>query len=1434
LGGSPAYEAPQGELETALAALWAEVLGVPRVGRRDNFFELGGHSLLAIQLLERLRRSGWTVTVRTLFQHAVFADFAAQVAGEGMGEKDAAPLAVPPNLIPLACEAIRPEMLTLVALNQAHIDSIEAAVPGGAQNIQDIYPLAPLQQGIFFHHLLQTEGDVYVNALLLSFHTPELLHRFIDGLNQVIARHDILRTAFHWEGLPEPVQVVHRHARLDIDWFDKDGDEDRIAERLTAHVDSSRYRLDVRRAPLLRAIAAHDPGQDRWLLQLPHHHLTLDHTSDEILIEEISLILQGRQADLPEPVPFRRFVAQSRLGLSEQQHESFFRGMLGDVKEPTLPFGLNDVQGDGKLVEEIRLPLDASLSRQLREKAQRHGVSAATLFHLAWALVLSKVSGQDDVVFGTVLFGRMQSGAEADRALGLFINTLPIRIKLGARAVDACLKQTQSALVGLLAHEHASLTLAQRCSGMPAGSSLFSALLNYRHIGHEDRSGEAGQAWAGMDRLDFKERTNYPFTMSVDDLGAGFDLVAQVSDGVGAQRLCGYMQATLQWLIQSLGQGRLASELDVLTEQEHGALRQRGTNDLRYLNALPVHQLIEAQAERRADSTALVFGEEQLSHGELNARANRLAHRLVKLGVRPEVKVGIVLERSIEMVVGLLAILKAGGAYVPLDPQYPVDRLSYMVDDSGVALLLTQGEIDIGVAGGQPLAILSMDGLDLQDEPDHNPGVALRPDSLAYLIYTSGSTGRPKGVMLSHQGLSHFLLSMQAAPGMTEADTLVAVTSLSFDIAALELYLPLMVGARIVLAPREVTRDAEALARLVHESQTTVLQSTPAGWRLLREGGWPPAPLSGFKGLCGGEALQPDLAEDLAALGVELWNMYGPTETTIWSSSDRVEGGVPDLAAPIAGTRFHVLDAGLQAVPNEVPGELYIGGVGLARGYARRPGLTAERFVADPFDDTGAGRLYRTGDLVRWRTDGRLEYLGRLDHQVKVRGHRIELGEIEARLLAQPEVGDALVVARQEPSGVRLVAYVSPHAGQAIDTAALRDRLGLALPDYMVPAAIAVLERLPLNANGKIDRRALPDPGVVVERAHELPQGEVEAMLASIWAEVLGLERVGRHDNFFELGGHSLTALRVLTRVRASGDARLKFELPDLMRSPTIASLAERGQGQKSLTPLNGLAGDRPLYCIHPGMGTVMEYLPLARSLKAVRPVQGLACRTLFDLNHQDRSMSQMADDYVAMLRAAQPQGPYALLGWSLGGALAAMVAARLEAQGQAVAFLGLVDTHVPGIGLSEAGDWSEAFNASLQLVLPGLAHAHRLPEETGDLRLDEAAVVAKLKEILLALGDAVDAPYSGVGAEEIARIFMAGQAIARAVLGPVTECLPERLATEVHCWWSASRPDEEVAELVRQMPACQLTQRHIDADHFGIIHHALLLEEVTQAMALR
>ncbi|MBO9643775.1 MAG: amino acid adenylation domain-containing protein, partial [Pseudacidovorax sp.] len=1050
---------------------------------------------------------------------------------------------------------------------------IEAAVPGGAANIQDIYPLVPMQEGMLFHHLLHAGGDAYVMHIGLSFDSREGLEGFLAAFNQVIARHDILRTAVLWENLPQPVQVVWRHAPLRLQWLDPEreasGPLSDVAARLRGFVEPARLRIDVRRAPMLAAIAAHDPTQGRWLLQIPHHHLGVDHATIERIVEEIALLRQGRAEDLPAPVPFRRFVAQARLGVSEAEHEDFFRRMLGDVDEPTAPFGLMDVLADGSHVREAQLALEPALARQLRNEAQRHGVSAATLFHLAYALVISQSTGRNDVVFGTVLLGRMQGGAHAGQALGMFVNTLPLRARLGGRTVTQALREMQQGLTELLHHEQASLSLALRASAMPERLPLFTALLNYRHSAVGEAA--AAPAWPGMEVLDRQERTNYPFDLSVDDTGEGFVLVAQVEERIDPERVIALMLAATQAIVQALAlePERRISALDLVPARERAMLAAWGRGDGAGAGAPPAHRLFERQAQACPDAPALVSEGRTLSYAALDRQANRLAHHLIALGVRPEDRVGVALPRCADLFIGLLAVLKAGAAYVPLDPDYPAERLAHMVADSGMARVLTLSALQGRLPPSAGLTMVALDRLAFgPDAPVHDPALTVHPQQLAYVVYTSGSTGRAKGVAVPHGPLGMHLQAITRRYGLVRGDRLLQFTSISFDAAAEQWLGPWSTGATVVVAGAG-RQSPQELLRLACAEQVNVLYFAPALMRHVSEAALQGAAAPDVR-LCivGGEAWsRPDFLQANAAFGPErLHNAYGPTECVVtpcaWSGNGAVPDGGPTMPVGRAVGDRHavVLGADLDPLPRGAVGELYLGGQGLARGYLGRAAWSAERFVAAE----GGGRLYRTGDLVRWNERGELEYMGRADQQLKLHGFRIEPGEIESQLRAQPQVREAAVVAAQD----RLVAYVALHAGQVLDAAALRRHLEQTLPVHMVPALIVQVDALPLTPNGKLDRQALPLPGPAIERPYEAPHGEVEQALAAIWAQVLGVARVGRQDHFFELGGHSLAVLQVQTRVQAAFGVQLQlrtyFETPSLADVGAALREALAGSVQES------------------------------------------------------------------------------------------------------------------------------------------------------------------------------------------------------------------------------------------------------------------------------
>jgi len=1432
---SAQYEPPQGETEETLAAIWSEVLGVERVGRHDNFFELGGHSLLALSVLERMRVRGLESQVRTLFQSPELATFAKALSLEPNRKQ----LVVPPNRIPEHCQSIQPDMLTLIDLDTDEISRIEDAVPGGATNIQDIYPLAPLQEGILFHHRLQEEGDTYVLPCLLGFDSQERLEQFVAGFNQLITRHDILRTAVLWEGLHEPVQVVHRHASLEVEWLELEetGVSCSVSERLNAYVDPEHYRIDVRQAPMARAIAAQDSEQGRWLLQLPSHHLVLDHTTLDLLVDEIALIQQGREGELPKPLPFRNFVAQARLGVSPVEHEAFFREKLGDVDEPTAPFGLLDVRGDGSGIEEIRLPLTEELAQQVRQQAQRHGVSTATLFHLAWAHVLSKTTGRDDVVFGTLLFGRMQGIEGAERALGMFINTLPIRIRLGTNSVADCLRQTHSELAELLNHEHASLGLAQRCSGVGGGSPLFSTLLNYRYSTPE-KEDATSRAWDGMEALGNRGRTNYPIVMSVDDLGEGFQLVGQTSRLISAQRLCDYLCTSIAGIIESLKTApqQAVSNITLLGEDEKYLLNEWGESSDQIPDTPPIHHLIERQAAVIPEATALVFENTSLSFAELNTRANRLSNYLIGMGVRSETRVGIAMERSIEMVVGLLGILKAGGAYVPLDPDYPSERLAYIAEDSGIELLITQQHLRELLPVIDGLNVIELDRLDVAHHASTNPEVELHGEHLAYVIYTSGSTGKPKGAAIRHDSLTNCMVWMQQTYQLNDTDAVLHKAPFGFDVSVWEIFWPLSVGVRLVVAQPGDHRDPERIIELIQRHGVTTLNFVPSMLKAFLT--YPDVKTrTRLKHImCGGEAVPATLQQDVAECleGANLHDLYGPTETTIhvthWWCRGDTQRQIP-IGRPISGTRTYVLDDELTLVPQGVAGELYLGGVSLARGYLNRSDLTAERFVADPF--AAGERLYRTGDLVRWREDGQLEYLGRLDHQVKIRGLRIELGEIEAELLSQPEVRETVVVAQEGLNGSRLVAYVVPQVGIELDTTILRERLGQRLPDYMVPGVVVMLDSLPLNANGKVERKALPEPNVEEGRKYVAPSTRAARKLAEIWQEVLGIKRIGETDNFFELGGDSLLSLQVMSRVQVLEEPQLNFKLFDLMQKPTIADLLGVRKNTKVLPKgaimLNGeCANQPPLFCIHAVMGTVFDYQPLARRLHGVCTVYGLPSRMLTDPQHRDSSLEAMADDYVETIRRIQPVGPYRLLGWSLGGALAAMIAARLEGLGQGVSQLALIDPYIPGGGPHSEDSWQRDLVSFSSVILPGASLEAFESNEEDTKEPSEEEIAIKLERSIASSDIHGREGYAALGSEALARIFCVARYLK--LLSQQLDTLPA-LNCEVDCWWEAGRAWEEQQALANQLNSVPKTSIETLNDHFSIITDSALLSQLEKRL---
>jgi amino acid adenylation domain-containing protein len=1164
------YEAPQGAAEEVLASIWRSLLRVERVGRQDNFFELGGHSLLIVQLMERLRRVGLYLQGRSVFERPTLAALANMLSYERSVEGD-----IPPNLIPPGCRSIVPQMLPLVELSQEHIDQIVHEVPGGAQNIQDIYPLTPLQEGILFHHLLDAGADTYVLPTLLELSSRAQLDSWINALQRVVDRHEILRSAVMWELLPRPVQVVCCRAKVPVEELRLDPDRDPVAE-LEARMKSAQRRLNLARAPLLQLQIAPDTHSDRWYVLLQLHHLVCDGQSVAIVISEVIALLEGRGQTLPPPVPYRNHVAQALAYAQAHDGDAFFRRKLGDVDEPTAPFGLLDVRGDGSRTELAGQELQSAFALRIRAQARRLGMSAATLFHAVWGLVVARTSGRDDVVYGSVLLGRLRGSAGAQQILGMFINTLPLRLLLRDITAQELVEQTHRELFELLDHEHMSLAAAQRCSGISGSGPLFSSLLNYRH---SDRSRSDWGSTAGVRVLASRAWTNYPFMLAVDDLGDGFILWAQSDERVAPRRLIGYVTTAMESLLEALEKEpqRPLRALSILPDGElYQVIRAFNETAACYPRHKLIHELFEEQVQRTPHATAVMHSERCMSYAEVNSGANRLARYLRHNGVGPDQIVAICVERGLDMVVGLLGILKAGGAYTPLDPAYPPERLAYMLEDARPQAVLTQERLRSTLPDKQSTVIsldVTLRGIAGYAEDNLSAAeTGAGANNLVYVIYTSGSTGQPKGTAMPHRSMVNLIEWHREHLCCREEHRVLQFAALSFDVAFQEIFSTLCTGGTLVMLDEWIRRDPQALLEFLTDYSIyrlflppLVLQSLAESFAHSRT-----TPRALKEIITAGEQLRisQEIVNLVEALGsCSLHNHYGPTETHVVTALTLTGDPhqwptLPTIGRPISNAQIYVLDERLQPVPIGVAGEVYIGGAGVAHGYLRRPELTERRFILDPFASEPGALLYRTGDLGKYLSDGTLEYLGRNDYQIKIRGYRIEPGEIEGAISRHERVKEAVVLAREDAPGQRqLVAYVTYRDANGPGREELRSHLKVLLPEYMVPSAFVILDRLPLTPNGKLDRRALPAPDLdsYARSQYEAPQGRTEEVLAEIWSGVLNVGRIGRDDDFFELGGHSLLGMRLIARIAQ----RLSIQPPvvTVFQYSTVRQMAQLVEG---------------------------------------------------------------------------------------------------------------------------------------------------------------------------------------------------------------------------------------------------------------------------------
>jgi amino acid adenylation domain-containing protein len=833
------------------------------------------------------------------------------------------------------------------------------------------------------------------------------------------------------------------------------------------------------------------------------------------------------------------------------------------------------------------------------------------------------------------------------------------------------------------------------------------------------------------------DTSKFDFTIELRSVGEAIEGVIEYNtelfDATTIDRLWGHLAAYLHRAIAAPEQR--AATISLLTSRERQqVLVEWNATERTYPRETPLVSLVEAQVERTPGAIAVVYGEKRLTYRELNERANQLAHELCKHGAGPDQLVGLFVERSIDMMVALLAIVKTGSAYLPLDPLLPAERLRYMLEDSGVRVVVTEKSLHGDLPAFAGLAIL-LEGTDWQENRRDNLVAAVGPEHMAYVIYTSGSTGKIKGVQVPRGALTNVLWSMREWLKLSECDRLLAVTTISFDIAGMDVWLPLLVGAQIVVASREAAADGNALRDLLDRHRITFLQATPVTWRLLFDSGWSGKP--DLQTVCTGEAMPLEVAAQLVPIVRRVWNLYGPTETTIWSTGYRVTDGQEPIliGRPVANTKCYILDGQGQPVPVGVTGELYIGGDGLARGYLNRPELTAEKFVADPFR-TGEERMYSTGDLARYRPDSNIECLGRIDHQVKIRGYRIELGEIEAVLKGQPEIKQAVVIAREDrPGEKRLVAYLVAAASTAPTTLELRTRLKRQLPDYMAPTAYVFLDQIPISSNGKIDRKALPLPEetpTIQADTYIAPRNHLEKTLVGIWAEVLGAQQVGLDDDFFDLGGHSLVGVRLLAKIKKIYQVNLElavlFEARTVRQfADVIRKLKQPTSGEYTLVPIQPNGSRIPFFCVHGVGGGVLNYQAIAKALGPDQPFYAFRSLLLTWEDIRETSIEELASAYIKEMRSFFPQGPYLIGGGSFGGIVAFEMAQQLYAQGAEPALLVLFDTSAPGsvqsVGTTEKlrGFWQRLRDQGVpylvrKVVLKGDDWRQRLVKRSRDV----------------------------------------------------------------------------------------------------------------------
>lgn len=1152
-------------------------------------------------------------------------------------------------------------------------------------SIVDAYPLTMLQAGMLYHSQLEENTSIYHD--ITSYHVEANFNEaiFRRALEKLAKSHEIIRTSIDLVNFSQAVQLVHKNATipLSIEYINhfEEKEQDIIIQDW---IKEEKYKsLDWGRPPLMR-IMIHIRSMSSFQISISFHHAILDGWSVALMVTELKQtylnMLQGIDVPIkPLKTKYRDYVALENEALNSETHKSFWKEKLDNYVLNKLPkeHVMSNDMAENTRGRGIKKFISSDILLKLKGLSKEIGIPLKSILLTAHVKVMSLISGDDDIVTGVLFNGRPES-ADSERVLGLFLNNIPFRIKLEDKSWIDLIKEIFKCEQEIIKYRNFPLAEIQKMNG---GGRLFDTVFNYTNFHVYNKNNEGNEII--RDTI-FFEHTNFPLlvSFSLDYSKSKLRLILshdrkRLRDNQ-VKKISEYYIKALEDIVDNPLE--LHNSRNFISSEEKFKLLL-GFNDTFTSIDLSkcVHELIEQQVDKTPEKTAVIVGDKSITYAELDRMSNKVAHYLLKKSVKAGMIVGICIEPTIELVITIYAILKTGAAYLPIDTAFPDERINFIVNDSQLNILITyKNSKSINIDSESKIIPLHEEWEKILNEDDKRAKTELTSEELAYVIYTSGSTGKPKGVQVPHRSVVNFLESMKKQPGLDEKDRLLCVTTIAFDISALEIFLPITVGACVVLANREQASDGFKLTELVDKHNINVMQATPTTWKLLIEAGWKGN--KNFKALCGGEVLNKQLAQNILNRCGELWNMYGPTETTIWSTVSRIkpEDNIITIGRPIDNTEIYILNSRFELVPIGTVGELFIGGAGVSKGYLNRPELTNEKFISNIFSKNKDDLMFRTGDLARYMFDGNIEILGRIDNQVKIRGFRIELGEIEKAISKHPLINESVATVKEiSIDDKRLIAYYTSEAAITPSSNEIRTFLKKKLPNYMIPSAYMKLDTMPLTPNGKLDRAGLPKiHGTRDRRAYVVPRNLVEYKLVGIWQELFNIKPIGVKDNFIELGGHSLTALRLMARVKQEFKKNIPMSV--LFKDGTIEQLAQivlnhKSTEASSLVPIQTEGTKRPIFFVHPFGGHVFCYAELSLALGSDQPFYALQAVGLDGESDPLTNIEEMASYYIEQIKMVQPHGPYVVGGWCMGGTISYEMARQLKHMGERVQILVIV-----------------------------------------------------------------------------------------------------------------------------------------------------------------